>query len=899
MSGTLEGYEDMIRTKESELNVLRTDVKDYEAKKKALEKEKVTVQQRHDDMQARLYEVQARVDAMASEKKNLEREVLHSRQLLEAKVSQDEESVETMKMLDAQVKDLKEQLYHVQTELSRERQSRDDVEMLGEHRVTQLQEAYDELNESKIIIEKEMYLQQDALRRATEAREAAEDVRRKLQDELIKLRERYSKLEGEKLDAVSEVEQKLIAQASERQASLRTELAAKTKEVEDIDAERARLADQVQSLSRLISESEIFKIQHDQHKERLERELTTVKGRLTASENDNRALLNKIQQKNLEIAKSNSRADEAQRQKVTQLQADKQRLEEASKDLRRQIGDLQLTVTSLEKQKEKLTLSLEDLNHEISREHKATRAAEKTASTANIQLAEANRTLETERQLRTHAQSNTRQLQTSLDYANKELEACHQQLVQLLKIFNVEQDADAFGEDQPEKPVSVPRSDSDMNVSGILAELQSTVRVAEERRARAEMQLAEMRRRHADEVEELDAQYQASKKTLLGELDQNKSVGIKTPGRVRGNSDPFKRLSTPATPSNRRGLLGQSVADSARSDRTVDSTAFQKRMDLAAELEMIQNKLQMAEMQNRHLQSRLERVAPNQDQDQEESPSIRRMKLLEKENIRLHEKLDDSAQKVSALEKSIHSGEISMRDIQAKSHEELYELINSQEQSRRSLLQTHHSALADLTQAKSQFDTLKQLRANLEVELRDARSELKELKEQQGHDADSRNQLLQEFSDLQIRLDAEESKCIDLASSLSLYKSRADEYFNKLEQAEIAVLKATRAEQFAKTQAREVEETCATVLSERKQMEASIEDLQRQVQSNEEKVEDLSADLEAALHAKKRLQNELEDYRSQRAMDIEDREASMEQTRKKYQMEFSTLNDELQIEREN
>jgi myosin protein heavy chain len=34
-------------------------------------------------------------------------------------------------------------------------------------------------------------------------------------------------------------------------------------------------------------------------------------------------------------------------------------------------------------------------------------------------------------------------------------------------------------------------------------------------------------------------------------------------------------------------------------------------------------------------------------------------------------------------------------------------------------------------------------------------------------------------------------------------------YFNKLEQAEIAVMKASRAEQFAKSQGQEAEETCA------------------------------------------------------------------------------------------
>jgi myosin protein heavy chain len=132
-----------------------------------------------------------------------------------------------------------------------------------------------------------------------------------------------------------------------------------------------------------------------------------------------------------------------------------------------------------------------------------------------------------------------------------------------------------------------------------------------------------------------------------------------------------------------------------------------------------------------------------------------------------------------------------------------------------------------------------------------------------------------------------------------LYKTRADDYFNKLEQAEIAVLKASRAESFAKSQAKEAEDTCATILAERKQMDDIVEDLQRQTQSYEEKLEDLTSDLDGITQAKKRLQHELEDYRSQRAIEVEDKETSMEQARKKYQMEFSTLSNDLELERQN
>ncbi|KAJ6107830.1 Myosin tail [Penicillium sp. IBT 18751x] len=893
LSSTSTGYEDLLRRKESEMAVLRNDLKKHDEDKKSLEAEKTSLSSRHDNMQQRLREVQAERDAMRAEKAQLEREAADVKKLLDEKRSEDAEAGESRRMLEQQVHDLKDQLFKTEADLSRERQSRDDVQMLSEHNLAQLNEKYTALNDSKIEIEKAMYIQQDSLRRATEARVAAEQSRKELQTELIKLRERFADVENARLNAEADIERKIKQQADEHISSLRSDLDEKVQLLEDIEAERYQLSVRVQELEHAISESDNFRIRHDQHKERLERELVTLRGRLTASENDNRSLLTKIQQKNLDIARSTSKASDSNRVRLTNLQREKTKLDEENKKLERQLGESQLAITSLEKQKEKLSLSLEDLNHEVQREHKTSRNAEKAASTANIQLSEANRNLENERQLRAQAQANTRQTQNSLDGAHKEIADLHRQLILLHRVF----EPDASEPTQSWEAVQ-PHLSKQVDLAQILDTVQHKLQVTEEKYARAESQLAEMRRRHTDEMKELDSRYSTSKRALLEEIDQNEVANNRTPAHFRKNSEnAAKRYSNPTTPNKRYSNLQDGAPDSTRSDRTVDTVGYQKRMDTAAEIEELQNKLQMTEMQNKHLLSQLQST-PNRDIWQDESPSIRRMQLLERENGRLHDQLDDSAKKVSSLERSIRSGQLSLRDVQAKSHEELYDLINSQEQSRRSLLKVHNDTIAEYSEAKSQYEKLKRSKASLEVDLRDARSEAQELQAGREHDAASRNQLLQEFSDLQIRLDAETSRTADLESSLSLYKSRSDDYFSKLEQAEIAVLKATRAEQFAKSQSQEATETCAQIMSERKEMDALVEDLQRQTQSLEARMEDQAAELQGALQAKQRLQNELEDYRNQRAIDLEDKETSMEQTRQKYQREFSTINSELEMERE-
>ncbi|CAK7273246.1 class II myosin [Sporothrix epigloea] len=898
LSQTSTDYEDLVRQKESELALLRNDSKNYEAERRSFEDHRRALAAEREKATIRLREVQAELVAMKSQESQFRREAEDAKKLLKARLSEDAQADQNRCVLEAQIKDVKEELYKVQIELSRERQSRDDVLLLSEHKYQKLQEEYDHLNQSKIIIEKELYAQQDTLRRTMEARKAIERERDDARQEVRRLRVAKVEAEEARMEAELSGERLALRVAREREESLLRDLDAAQERLGWLEGERTRLSAEVDSLNQLILSSGEFGLKNDQAKERMERELQTVKSRLTASENDNRALLNKLQQKSLEIARSTSRAGEASRNQLQILQREKARLEELNGKLNKQLGESQMATASLGKRMEKLTLDLEDMHHEVAREVKSSRNAEKVASNATSQLTEANRTIEAERQLRGQAQSTLRTVQTALDARNRELSDLHGQLLRILKTVD------------PASPVVTapveggnerfPSNKDFFDLARKIEELQQNLRVEKAARGNAESQLADLR---------VQQQQQQSspvfRRGRLEEIDPNEvpRLGNGSPTRTNkpkivgmrrtSNSHLNNNTSTPPR------QLSAAMPDSARSDRTADILSFDNRMDLKAEMEELQNQLQLAQMQNRHLQSQVERAELSSTRGLDHGGnSNSRVEKLEKANSRLHDLLDDSARKVSTLEKALRTGELSLHDIQARSHEEILDLLNGQEESRRSLLYTHKNAVAELTDMKEHFDKLRYERAQMEVDLRDVRSELQEMGEAREQEAASRNQLLQEFADLQIRLDAETSKLVDVTASLNLYKGRADEYFGKLEQAEMAVLKATRAEQFAKTQAREAEETYAEVMAQRKKMDSMVEDLQRQNARLEERLEDLSTDLETVTQAKKRQQHELEDYRSQRAMDIEDTETSMEQTRKKYQAEFATLTKELDLARE-
>ncbi|KAK5136700.1 hypothetical protein LTR08_002353 [Meristemomyces frigidus] len=432
LSTTSASFEDVIRRKDSELAIIRTDLRKFQDDRKRFEDEKRTLTSSFDKVKGNLRNIQAEMEAMKTQHVQLEREAADAKRALDEQTSANAQ----VEMLDSQLHDVKGELFQAQMDLSRERQSRDDVKRIATAEYDDLKRDLDALNDSKVTIEKEMYVQTDLTRRATGAREAAEKDRKEYQTELQTLRKKFIELQEAKIECEAAVERRISQQASERHAVVRRELEAKTHQAETSEAERSRLTIEVQKLKQFIGESDSFKLHHDKEKQDLKQELVIIKGRLAASENDNRALMNKVQQKNLDIARTNSKVSDTQRSRITQLAQDRAKADEEAKRLQRQLHDAQLAIASLEKQKGKLTLDIEDLNHELDHEHKATRSTEQQFSAYDNQLAETNRKLDTERQLRSQAQQNTRTAQNALDGANEELKEAHEHLRLLQTVFD-------------------------------------------------------------------------------------------------------------------------------------------------------------------------------------------------------------------------------------------------------------------------------------------------------------------------------------------------------------------------------------------------------------------------------------------------------------------------------
>lgn len=132
------------------------------------------------------------------------------------------------------------------------------------------------------------------------------------------------------------------------------------------------------------------------------------------------------------------------------------------------------------------------------------------------------------------------------------------------------------------------------------------------------------------------------------------------------------------------------------------------------------------------------------------------------------------------------------------------------------------------------------------------------------------------------------------------YKTKANSYQARLEEAEIARAKAARAESFgmhrswtpdvawshfviARRSLADAEKAQAEAVAQRKTAEDQLQELQDKLRELEARLEEEGRDSSDLDVLRQRLAEEMEDERKQHLQDIEERDFTIDQTRKKYQ----------------
>jgi myosin protein heavy chain len=275
----------------------------------------------------------------------------------------------------------------------------------------------------------------------------------------------------------------------------------------------------------------------------------------------------------------------------------------------------------------------------------------------------------------------------------------------------------------------------------------------------------------------------------------------------------------------------------------------------------------------------------------EDSSSIDATKeRLERELKDLQARLDVVQDKRDSLETQRLNNKSELELLRNKNQDDLEGRNEELEESRRALLALQRLSAAEISNLEKHW-------RNMQSEVEDLRLRLEAEVAEKNDESSGRRKLAIELKDLQIKLDTEIAKTSDLTDSVALYKTKARTTLSKLEQVEIARIKAEKSEIDSKIQLKEVESSLADAISEKKQAEDRLAALEEQVRELTEKAGEAAQEISDLAIANKNLTDGMEQLSIRQKNEIEERETDTESIRTKYGKENKALLAELEMEK--
>lgn len=507
----------------------------------------------------------------------------------------------------------------------------------------------------------------------------------------------------------------------------------------------------------------------------------------------------------------------------SELERSKRKMDTDMNDLKEQITEKKNQVHEVQIQLAKREEELAQAMMRVDDEAASKSQLQKNLRDVESQLSELHEDLETERQLRAKAEKQKRDL-------NEELEALKNELLDSLDTTAAQQELRTKREEE-------------------LANLKKSL---EEDQSLHEQQIAELRHKHANVIENLN-----------GELDQLKKLktGLeKSKGQLEAeNADLANELrNTQATKSEaekRRKQLESVIADLqtklTESDRTRND--FQERLTkIETELNSANVAMEEAESKAMSASNQAKNLLAQLQENQgllEEETRLKlalnsRLRTLEQEKEHLQEALEEEEGNKRNFEKQIATLQVQLSEAKKRLEEE-----------------TNNSQQLDETR-KRQMRELDELRARL-AELEIANEKLEK----------SKKKLQAELEDAQVDIDANRAKVVELEKKQRNFDKLLSEEKGNFE-------RCLQEKENAEREARE--------------KETRILSLNRTVEELQERMEELEV-------SKKRLQVELDDLVSTRGTadknvhELEKAKRALESQLAEQKTQIEELEDELQL----
>ncbi|XP_064478099.1 myosin heavy chain, non-muscle-like isoform X2 [Ornithodoros turicata] len=717
---------------------------------------------------------------------------------------------------------------------------------------------------------------QEQLQAETELCAEAEEMRMRLATRKQELEEILHDLEGrveeeeERCQALTQEKKKLQVTIGDLEEQLEEEEGARQK----LQIEKYTLEGKLKKLEEDYALLEDTSQKLAKEKKALEERQSELSQGL-AEEEERAKHLSKLKAKHeatLSDLEERLRKEQQMRQ---ELERAKRRLETELSDLREQLNEKKMQVDELQQQLVKRDEELSKALLRCDEESAAKSQAQKAYRELESQLAEVQEDLETEKQSRAKSEKQRRDL-------NEELEALKNELLDSLDTTATQRELQKQREH----------------------EVASMKKCLEEEAQAHDVQIAELRQKHQQALEEVNDQLDNAKK-IKATLEKQKT-NLEAENADMANE--IKALGAARQESERRRkaleFQLQEVAVKLAEGERSRTEAVERAQRMQADLEGATQQLEDAETrasQAAKLASQLEgQLAETHDLLQEETKQklalSSRLRQLESERTSLQEQLDEEEESKRNLEKQYQTLAQQVAEAKKKADEESEQLAVS-EDARKKLLKELESLQRQLQESQAIADKLDKSKRKLQaevddvtVELESQRGRVSELEKKQR----KFDQLLAEEKAVSERLAAERDSAEREAREK---ETRILALTRDLEERQDMCEELDRARKQLQTELDDLVNSQGTADRNVHDLEKAKRALENQLAAQKTRLEELEDELQLAEDAKLRLDVNLQALKAQHERDQQARDEQSEEKRRTLAKQVRDLEAELDEER--
>ncbi|TDL22507.1 nonmuscle myosin heavy chain b [Rickenella mellea] len=898
MARTATDYSNIINKKEADIARLLSDLDSLQVDREDSMKHSAQLQGEIDTLAAELEAQKGDRQRSVFARAKLQEELDELRSLMDAKTTEDTRRAEVERSKDQELAGLRSQVAKLQQEREDYRksilaeQNRLKVELDTLHReYASLQSSHQELaaNEKS----------NNAKRKDVEAAlTEAERVKRSLDSELRSVRSRQIDTEGQLAEALKAKE------ASERQL---TSSLSKQQDFEDallqIEREKGLWTRQLEQSRNQLEEERAKRQKLESSAKAQKAEIARLKDLSSKQDRELNKALNDLKAREWEIKQLESRQDKTivehvhvleEAKRVTDLQ-----LREAQNELQKNAA----YIRSLEKAKARLTGEAEDLSRESQRE---ARAAEKLSRVHEQNAARAEAVAIDHQKAKDIAELQARRYQTELHNTQTQLADVQQRLSTLQKskdnleteLMNIADEVDtpnSLAKIRREYETRIARLESELEDS------ESSKMTAERIKERIDRQHAEIRRLITSSGPHDDA----LRTRLLQELqsvegDLDREMKSRSQRLASASASPSSRRYANETPSKVSNRPVNGLMRSSKDVPDSPSRPDQRQIDqLKQQVQGLELQMAASTRVRQHLETSLREMTADLEKLDGTKQSLQAYRTrMAKENDRLGQLLDEEAEARRAAGAAHLDGIKGMWNKFQKTISEERESYARLEESRKALLAQQRTTQAELQDNRRQLEDLQQSKKKLQAELTNVQDLFE--KEQIGRkeETNAKRKLQSELQQLQVSSTTSTAATSEWQEAVKAYRTKAESYLSRLEQAEVDKAKALAAETAARKALDDLEKTLNKVTTERKAAQERVANLEQKARLLEARLEQEGKESSDVEHFRQRLEEELSEERDRHQSDLAERDFAINQTQLKYQTELAQLSEELQSQRE-